>query len=205
MSLTCLCQTDSFIFVVFQKLDHSDVSKNRFAQIRIWWRQYWEEDNIVWRQTHLCMKELVAIFCRNVWLISECGRAHTACMCTCACSCSGVLFRYCRKHPTDDCHSQRNGGRRKQWCDWVIFSWTACSQASWIILKTLQERLQETSLKQLHKSSVAVRPSVSPPSTVTDDTSGMCLEKMVKHRCPDHMLRHYSCKYSVFKNKNWNF
>lgn len=140
MSLTCLCQTDSFIFVVFQKLDHSDVSKNRFAQIRIWWRQYWEEDNIVWRQTHLCMKELVAIFCRNVWLISECGRAHTACMCTCACSCSGVLFRYCRKHPTDDCHSQRNGGRRKQWCDWVIFSWTACSQASWIILKTLQER-----------------------------------------------------------------
>lgn len=92
MSLTCLCQTDSFIFVVFQKLDHSDVSKNRFAQIRIWWRQYWEEDNIVWRQTHLCMKELVAIFCRNVWLISECGRAHTACVCVRAHAVALVFF-----------------------------------------------------------------------------------------------------------------
>lgn len=44
------------------------------------------------------------------------------------CACSGIVFHRCRKHTyTDDCHSNRSGGRRKLWCSWVIFSWTLCS------------------------------------------------------------------------------
>lgn len=114
------------------------------------------------------------------WLISVCvEEVHV-----CACARSGVFFRCCRKHPTDDCHSNRSGGRRKLLFSWVIFSWTLCSlqhesfsklRKNVISLKSKKKK----SPKQLHRemSAAVWNNCVSSPSTVTDDTSCMCLRR----------------------------
>lgn len=83
-----------------------------------------------WREVCYCLLCANVTSMTDLWLIS---------LCVCVCSRPGVIFRYCRKHPTDDCHSNRSGGRRKLWYDWVIFSWTPCSLQHESFSQTLQE------------------------------------------------------------------
>lgn len=111
------------------------------------------------------------VFCANAtnmtdsWLISErvevCVFVHV-----CVCARSGVIFRYCRKHPTDDCHSNRSGGRRKLWCDWVIFSWTPCS-------------LKHESYSKLYKNVISLEKKKPQVASVRDQCC--CKEQLFPH------------------------
>lgn len=70
--------------------------------------------------------------------------------------CCGAIFRYYRKHPTDDCHSNRSGGRRKMWCGWLTFFLNTVFIATWIILKT-KERHFSNKVEMKKKSSMIER------------------------------------------------
>lgn len=92
------------------------------------------------------------------------------------CACSGIVFHRCRKHTyTDDCHSNRSGGRRKLWCSWVIFSWTLCSLQHESFSKLYKNFSNEK--KKVPSSFTGEATWVSSPATVTDDTSCMFLRR----------------------------